>query len=352
MSSIDPNEAPENVLGPRVQAPSRTMGSFDPNETNLDRYREALDAIVQADPKSFSEISGHGVTLNLSDCVPVVGFIVGLFRRIRDSDLNAIPDPLRTQLAHEINRTLAELQRIRRLDPRNQSPENIWSSLRGVYQEVYTNLAPILAHVGTDPAGFDELRRQAEAAVGEITSAGEQAGGMLEESRTALEQVQEAAAEAGVSQHAVIFRDIANRHRETSHTWLAVSTILALATLWVAWQMAGQVEERTVSEAIQFVTARVILFGVMTYSLVSAVRTYRAEAHNHVVNAHRHHALSTFETFTAASSDEATKNAVLMQATQCIFSHRPSGFGHREDDTAPQSQVLELTRNVLPPTSE
>ena len=90
----------------------------------------------------------------------------------------------------------------------------------------------------------------------------------------------------------------------------------------------------------------------MTYALVSTVRTYRAEAHNHVVNAHRHHALSTFETFTAASSDDATRNAVLMQATQCIFSHRPSGFGHREDDTAPQSQVLELTRNVLPTRSE
>ena len=106
------------------------------------------------------------------------------------------------------------------------------------------------------------------------------------------------------------------------------------------------------SDTIQFVAARIILFGVLSYALVSAVRIYRAEAHNQVVNAHRHHALRTFETFTAASSDDATRNAVLMQATQCIFSHRPSGFGQREDDAAPQSQVLELTRNVLPKTSE
>ena len=134
--------------------------------------------------------------------------------------------------------------------------------------------------------------------------------------------------------------------------WLVVSAILALATLWLAWQMAGQVADRTLTDAIQFVAARIILFGVLSYALVSAVRTYRAEAHNHVVNAHRHHALSTFETFTAASSDDTTRNAVLMQTTHCVFSHRPSGFGQCEDDAAPQSQVLELTRNVLPKTSE
>ena len=328
------------------------MSPINPNETNLDRYREALDAIVQADPKSFSEVSGHGVTLDLRECVPVVERIVGVFRRIRDSDLGAIPTNRRPTLAQEIHRTQMEFERVHGLDTRNQSPQNISSSLEGVYQEVYTNLSPILAHVGTDPAGFDELRRQAETAVGEITSAGEQASRMLEESNTALEQIKKAAAEAGVSQHAVIFGDVAKRHRRTSHWWLAGSGILALATLWLAWQMTGDLAGRSLPDTIQFVAARVILFGVMTYALVSAVRTYRAEAHNHVVNAHRHHALSTFETFTAASSDEATKNAVLMQATQCIFSHRPSGFGHREDDTAPQSQVLELTRNVLPPKSE
>ena len=327
------------------------MTSIDPNERNLDRHREALDAIVQTDPESFSQVSGHGVTLRLSECVPVVERIVGLSRRIRESDLEAIPTNLRPTLAQQIHQILMEFQRVRELDPRNQSPENIAESLRSVYEQAYTHLTPILAHVGTDPAGFDELRRQAQAAVGEITSAGEQAGGMLEESRTALEQIQKAAAEAGVSQHAVIFGQVAKRHRRTSYAWLAVSAILAVVTLLLAWQMTGDLAGRSLPDTIQYVAARVILFGVMTYALVSAVRTYRAEAHNHVVNAHRHHALSTFETFTAASSDDATKNAVLMQATQCIFSHRPSGFGHREDDTAPQSQVLELTRNVLPPKS-
>ena len=325
---------------------------ISPNETDLDRHREALDGITGEDPESFAQISGHGVTLDLSESVPVVGRIVGVFRRIRDSDLDAIPEALRPTLAQEIQRTFVELQRVRELDPRNQSPEDITSSLRSVYQQVYANLTPILAHVGTDPAGFDEMKGQAEKAVRGIAAAEEQVGAKLKEADTALAQIKKAAAEAGVSQHAVIFGDVAKRHRKTSYWWLAASAILAIATLGLAWQMAGQIADRSLSDTIQFVAARIILFGVLSYALVSAVRTYRAEAHNHVVNAHRHHALSTFETFTAASSDDATRNAVLMQATQCIFSHRPSGFGQREDDSAPQSQVLELTRNVLPKTPE
>ena len=32
--------------------------------------------------------------------------------------------------------------------------------------------------------------------------------------------------------------------------------------------------------------------------------------------------------------------------------YRPSGFGQREDDAAPQSQMLELTRSVLPRAPE
>ena len=190
------------------------MSSINPNETNLDRYRKALDAIVQTDPESFSQISGHEITLNLSKSVPVVERIVGVFRRIRDSDLEAIPDALRTKLAQEINRTMEELQRVPGLDPRNQSPEDISASLRSVYQQAYTNLTPILAHVGTDPAGFDELRRRADTALTGIASARERVGSMAEESETALDQIRKAAAEAGVSQHAVIFGDVAKRHRK------------------------------------------------------------------------------------------------------------------------------------------
>ena len=48
-----------------------------------------------------------------------------------------------------------------------------------------------------------------------------------------------------------------------------------------------------------------------------------------------------------ATSDDATKDAVLVQATHSIFSHRPSGFGHLENDVVPPSHLLELTKGVV-----
>ena len=328
------------------------MQLIDPNERDPGKLRAALEELVETDPASVSEVSRHDVTLHLGSSVPVVGRIIGVFRRILDADLAAIPPDFRQKLAREIHRTQSELQRVRELDPHGHSAEDILSSWQDVYGSAYENLAPILAHIGADPAGLDDLKRQADTAVREITSRKKRVAAIEGEASTALKEIRTAAAEAGVSQHAVIFDKAAERHRKASRWWLWVSVALAGVTLWLAWQMAGQAADRDLAETIQFVAARFVLFGVLSYALVSSVRTYRAEAHNQVVNAHRKDALSTFKTFTAASSDDATRDAVLMHATQCIFSHRPSGFGQREDDSAPQSQVLGLTRNVLPKASE
>ncbi len=329
-----------------------TIDPIDPNTTDTKQLRAALDTIVQTDPEDYSRISRDGHSLDLSTCVPIVARLVSVFGKVRDSDINVVPEAVRQGLASAIRDTQDEFRRIRDLDPQRQSRDQVASDLDGVYARAYENLAPILAHVGTDPAGFDELRRQADARLADITAAEDRIKGMEGQAAEALVQIKGAAAEAGVSQHAIIFGEVADRHSKASRWWLGISAALASVTLFLAWQMTNQIADRTVPGAIQFVAARLILFGVLSYALVSSIRTYRAESHNRVVNAHRHHALSTFETFTAASSDEATKNAVLMQATQCIFSHRPSGFGQRDEDATAQAQVMGLTSQVLSKTKD
>jgi hypothetical protein len=74
-------------------------------------------------------------------------------------------------------------------------------------------------------------------------------------------------------------------------------------------------------------------------------KSYRAYRHNAVVNRHRQNALATFEAFAKAASDAETKNAVLLQATQCIFSPQQTGYVSGEPETA-MPQVLEIVRNV------
>jgi len=76
-----------------------------------------------------------------------------------------------------------------------------------------------------------------------------------------------------------------------------------------------------------------------------AGKTYRAHRHNAVVNRHRQNALTTFQTFAQAASEEQTKNAVLLQATQCIFSPQQTGYIQSDNDTPGIPQVLEIVRS-------
>src|SRR5882724_4341617 len=82
----------------------------------------------------------------------------------------------------------------------------------------------------------------------------------------------------------------------------------------------------TPAQSVQLVIAKIIIFSVLLSATLWAGRIYRATRHNQVVNKHRQNALSTFETFTKAASDDATKSAVLLQATNCIFSPQQSGY--------------------------
>jgi len=64
------------------------------------------------------------------------------------------------------------------------------------------------------------------------------------------------------------------------------------------------------------------------------------------VNQHRQNALSTFETFVKAAADDQTKGAVLLQATQAIFTPQVTGFIAQESDSGGPAQVLEIFRSA------
>ena len=67
-----------------------------------------------------------------------------------------------------------------------------------------------------------------------------------------------------------------------------------------------------------------------------------------VVNGHRQNALTTFQTFVKAAGDEdkETKNAVLLEATRCIFSPMSTGYLGGDQETPNSSIVEVLTRTV------
>ena len=138
----------------------------------------------------------------------------------------------------------------------------------------------------------------------------------------------EAAAKIGVAQFATKFEEIARQHDNTSRSWLWATGILATITIAVAIGflfVLPPVGEIKNAATIQRIVTKLVVISIFYFAAIWAARNYRAHRHLAVVNSHRQSALSTFETFVKASEDEQMKNAVLLEATRCIFT--AGGYG-------------------------
>ena len=323
------------------------MELIDSSETNVTTIYEACESLAKLDPTTYSQLSRSGITLDLSDSVPVVRHITRLFQRIQRTDIDVMPASVRHTLVQEIQRVQQQLHQLDNMELQNQVPENILRSLESVYEQVYQNLGQVIAHALPEAPEIARWEQRLEDAISRSDEAVKEIRTREREADDLFRNMQGTAAKLGVSQHGAIFDTAATKHARGKKVWMIVTVVLGAITAIVGWITAGGVPDAGIGPAINLVAARLIVFGVLSYLLVWAGRTYRAEAHNQVVNEHRRDALRTFETFAKAATDDGTKNAVLTQATQCIFSHRPSGFGLQESDLPVSSHMLELTRNVV-----
>ncbi|MDE0125706.1 MAG: hypothetical protein OXN97_14115 [Bryobacterales bacterium] len=315
--------------------------SFKQNTTNPKAIADAISDLVELDPETYSRVDRQGVTVDLADSVPFAKRVIGLFAPIKREDIDILTDQSRQQISNQIYSIHQLLQRIMHDDPHTIRVTEVQNGWKGLFQDACQQLSPIIPYIQSEQSDqrTQQMLHAVQADSRQIADMRVQIGKMLEDARSDL-------AEMGADSHAGTFKKKAEDYGKAKKTWLCVSVSLAAATAVVGWLLFGSPPDDAAT-AISFAASRIFVLGVLSYALVWSGRIYRAAAHNQIVNEHRYAALTTFREFVNAASDGATKNAVLVQATQCIFSHRPSGFGQNEDDAGSSSHVLELTRNVI-----
>jgi hypothetical protein len=103
----------------------------------------------------------------------------------------------------------------------------------------------------------------------------------------------------------------------------------------------------TTIQGVQLAITKVVVLSTSFTAAVASLRVYRSHQHNLEVNQRRKNALRTFQAFVdAPEADAQTKNAVLLEATKCIFSQQPTGY-IAEQESQP-SQILEIVRQLRP----
>lgn len=285
--------------------------------------------------------------------------VVDLAALIDNLSLESLPPQILDDIddvAKDILAGVEALNKDRDVQVISLSTEEIRLSLQGLEQrckDFCTRVFPIYSYLSFKADSFRSGITQIEEVLRGTRERADQELKAIEKSKAELDSIvqvaRDTASQAAVSYHAQEFGKIAQEHIDASKQWLKASIVLACITIAVAviflllLPPLGALNE---AATIQRLITKIVIASILYYAAIWSTKNYKTHRHLAVVNLHRQSALKTFEAFVKASaSDEQTKNAVLLEATRCIFA--PSNTGYLgADEENPSSRIIEIFKNV------
>jgi hypothetical protein len=336
------------------------VATFEQETQERQRLSTALSALASIEPQSLVREEVLGRDLNFLGGLPYFQRTLRLFKDLAESNLDNVPHQNLQQLATLAEQARDRFKRVQEfsVSQYQSNPtamrDSLVADIRDSYDNIFQQVSPMIAYSVRKGTDFERLEKEARETVSQlrvlVTEQENSRRAMLTEVEGTLEKVRRAAQEVGVAQHAIHFKDEAVSNSKSADRWLITTGILTAVTLafgvYSLYFIVTKTPDFTPTQSVQLAIAKVIVFSVLLSATLWTGRTYRAARHNYVVNKHRQNALSTFETFAKAASDDATKSAVLLQATNCIFSAQQSGYITQESEGPAYPQILEIIRKA------
>src|SRR3989442_860857 len=304
--------------------------------------QETLASLMRAqdfNPATLVRQDEFGKALNFADAVAPAQRLVDLYKRLTATALEDFPAEQLNVVKNAANRDFALFAQILNLDPKQGiSPPTrnaMVTAIEQAYQPTFRELYPLIAFSLHRAADFQQLDRDARAELQAIRDRGDEfskdAEAIKKEAQAALTTAKKAAAEHGVTQQAIYFRDAANEHaaeatKEQRRTigWAAALTLYSLGSLFV--HKIPWLAPQTTYEAVQLGISKVLIFTVLSYMLYLSARNLLAHRHNAIINKHRQNALMTYEAIAAAAKDSPNRDVILNHASAGIFAPQPTGY--------------------------
>lgn len=325
-------------------------------EAKIEETRESLERVQKFEASAVARVDDLGRQLNFVEAVKPVEILVDIYKRIPLSVLDDLTDQQleiiksQSQADYQLFEQMLEFDATRSDSAtarntlisqvqvrRDAAFQQLWQFIAyGVARLTDTNLLETQAR-----ATFQNIKDQAKALTDQLSENKDAAD-------RALEAIRSVAAEQGVSQQAVYFKNEAQEQENKATTWLkqtyqfaAGLGIFAVVGLFLhRWDWLAP---KTSSETFQFVTSKVLIFAVLGYLLIMSARNYATHKHNGVVNRHRQNALLTYRALVEAAVERGTEDIVLAHAASCIFAPQETGFSNSKGEGAGGSKsVLEL----------
>lgn len=321
----------------------------------LDESTLALERIQQFDVSSLGREDDLGKQMSFSEAITSAGAIVDLYKRISLTALSDFSDTHLNQIKAQAQADFNVFQEILSFDAtaanaaatraqlitamkvrRDQLFDQIWQHIAyGVARNTDASVLEVQAR-----STIQGIKDQAEKLTEQLSTAKSDAD-------KALEAIRAVAAEQGVSQQAIYFKEEAEQQETLAENWLvrtywSAAGVGVFAILSLFLHKWDWIKPEGTSEMLQVISSKMLIFAVLAYLLLLASRNYTTHKHNAVVNRHRQNALLTYRALVEAASDGGTEDIVLAHAASCIFSPQETGFSNSKNDSPGSKSVLEL----------
>jgi hypothetical protein len=328
----------------------------DPKQESITWLRTEFEKIMKFDAGSLATGKDLGA-MNFKAGEPLFRQMIDTVKELNSLPLDVLPMQTLQQLQSPVGQIAPIFTQISNFSLiGNQNPEATRNQLLAQAQQHHDALLlhamPSIPYLTLKSTQGQEMVRRNTELLTETSNKVNAYVQELEQKRGEMDSIvkatRDAAAKVGVAQFATRFEETADDHDKVSKAWLGAAIALGLATAGVAlaliWLLPpiGTLD----AAAIQRIITKLVIISVFYLSAVWAAGNYRAHRHLWVVNKHRQNALATFQTFVhGAGDDMQTKNAVLLEATRCVFSPSITGYlSGGADEEAPISRVVEILK--------
>ncbi|MEW5249921.1 hypothetical protein [Microbulbifer discodermiae] len=333
-------------------------------ETMLEQATSSLLRIQEFDAKNLPRFGELERTLNFPDVVEPVKRLIELYRRLAVEALEDFPYSIQEKVKEHCDNAYKRFEDVINFEPAEYESPSVElgryvMKIMGIYDSTFTSLHPYISyslHRSTDLSSSAAATRSVlKSFEMETKNIKKDLLKTQEEAANILLNIRNIAAEEGVTQQAIYFKEESEGHDSQAASWR--TGVFVVASLFATFAITSiflhkwtWLAPTTTFETAQLVTSKLVIFGVLAYLLIISVRNYLNHKHNSIVNKHRQNALMTYKAMVEATDDAGSREAILIQAAACIYNPQATGYASAGSDAAAvsgKSMVEILSKPVM-----
>lgn len=338
------------------------------NTTNaLHETEVSLTKVQTFDASRLARNKELGDYLNFEEAVPYAERLIALYKKLPVSALKDLPDSAIAtvkQYSDTVNNLFVEIFSFKPDESNsNNNRSSLIGTLRDFFQESFNALSPIIAYATLSETDIDKLKKETQRIIDYHNDKINEQLHTIDDLKNTVKELNEVtrgiASGKGTDYHANCFIEQAKDNNRSSWFWLAVTFTSCAATILYAKHLIDtyKKDELIDIQLFQYIsqtTPKLIIITILVFSIGFAAKNYFACKHNFSTNRHRHNALITYTAIAAGAKTNAQADAIVGQASACIFSHQATGYASSNDNQcgptlSPVTQMLLDSTVAKPP---